>query len=213
MNTFGGSKKQGVTSRIGLDNWANVAVQTYSNGYGRNKLFVMNQLGGVGAGKSMFNGRFIQTDGTHSEQNTQRDNIPPFLRFLCNSSTKNMLSYQDFERVALDYIIQNPNIPGDKSMDELKKEFFLCMVFFGIKGKISKYKILNYDFDNHSEHVRNLNILRYGPPVGSSSSSGSCDCPPDYSGSGKGCACSSWSGCWGWCHGDSCDFSSIPWWC
>ena len=65
LNTFGGSKKQGITSRVGLDNWANVAVQTYSNGYGRNKLFYMNQLGGVGAGQSMFNGRFSQKDGVH----------------------------------------------------------------------------------------------------------------------------------------------------
>jgi hypothetical protein len=65
LNTFGGNKKQGITSRVGLDHWANTAVQTYSNGYGRNKLFCMNQLGGVGAGKSMFNGRFTQTDGVH----------------------------------------------------------------------------------------------------------------------------------------------------
>jgi hypothetical protein len=67
LNTFGGNKKQGITSRVGLDNWANVAVQTYSNGYGKNKLFCMNQLGGVGAGKSMFNGRFTQTDGVHCQ--------------------------------------------------------------------------------------------------------------------------------------------------
>jgi hypothetical protein len=65
LNTFGGNKKQGLTSRVGLDPWANVAVQTYSNGIGRNKLFCMNQLGGVGAGRSMFNGRFTQTDGIH----------------------------------------------------------------------------------------------------------------------------------------------------
>jgi hypothetical protein len=65
LPTFGGSKKQGITSRVGLDNWANRAVQTYSNGYGRNKLFTMNQLGGVGVGKSMFNGRFTQVDGVH----------------------------------------------------------------------------------------------------------------------------------------------------
>ena len=65
LNTFGGNKKQGITSRVGLDNWANLAVQTYSNGYGKNKLFCMNQLGGVGAGKSMFNGRFTRVDGVH----------------------------------------------------------------------------------------------------------------------------------------------------
>jgi hypothetical protein len=63
LNTSGGNKKQGITSRVGLDNWANVAVQTYSNGYGRTKLFKMNQLGGVGAGRSMFNIKFTQTRG------------------------------------------------------------------------------------------------------------------------------------------------------
>ena len=65
LNTFGGNKKQGITSRVGLDNWSNLAVQTHSNGYGRNKLFCMNQLGGVGAGQSMFNGRFKRADGVH----------------------------------------------------------------------------------------------------------------------------------------------------
>lgn len=69
LNTGGGSKKQGITSRVGLDNWANLAVQTYSNGYGKNKLFVMNQLGGVGAGQSMFNRRFTQVDGVNSSNN------------------------------------------------------------------------------------------------------------------------------------------------
>jgi len=47
LNAGGGDKKQGITSRVGLDNWANIAVQTYSNGYGRNKVFTMNQLNGV----------------------------------------------------------------------------------------------------------------------------------------------------------------------
>ena len=63
LNTHGGNKKQGLTSRVGLNNWSNAAVQMYSNGYGRNKLFIMNQLGGVGAGKSMFNGPFVQKRG------------------------------------------------------------------------------------------------------------------------------------------------------
>jgi hypothetical protein len=76
LNTFGGNKKQGITSRVGLDNWANSAVQTYSNGYGRNKLFCMNQLGGVGAGRSMFNGRFTQTDGTHCPSSTPSSQAP-----------------------------------------------------------------------------------------------------------------------------------------
>jgi len=71
LSTDGGNKKQGITSRVGLDNWSNLAVQTYSNGYGRYKLFVMNQLGGVGAGQGMFNGRFTQVDGVHHEPPTK----------------------------------------------------------------------------------------------------------------------------------------------
>ena len=84
LNTGGGDKKQGITSRVGLDNWANLAIQTYSNGYGRNKLFVMNQLGGVGAGKSMFNGRFTQVDGVHNaiRPSYYRNEIPQMINRL-----------------------------------------------------------------------------------------------------------------------------------
>ena len=53
INTFGGSKKQGIASRVGIDAWANYGYQTSANGIGRNKLFIMNQIGGVGAGRSM----------------------------------------------------------------------------------------------------------------------------------------------------------------
>lgn len=65
LNTFGGSKKQGVTSRVGLDTWADRSVQIYSNGYGKNKLFCMNQLGGVGKGHSMFSTYYTRVDGVH----------------------------------------------------------------------------------------------------------------------------------------------------
>jgi hypothetical protein len=81
LNTFGGSKKQGITSRVGLDNWANVAVQTYSNGYGRNQLFYMNQLGGIGTGKSMFNGNFSQKDGVHDHIDTLIARLERLLQF------------------------------------------------------------------------------------------------------------------------------------
>jgi hypothetical protein len=56
MNTAGGDKKQGLPSRVGLDNWANLAVQTFADGsiQGRSTIFYMNQLGGVGRGKSPF---------------------------------------------------------------------------------------------------------------------------------------------------------------
>jgi hypothetical protein len=56
MNTCGGDKKQGIPSRVGLDNWANPAIQILANGSvrGRSTIFTMNQLGGVGAGRSQF---------------------------------------------------------------------------------------------------------------------------------------------------------------
>lgn len=57
LNSGGGSKKQGLVSSVGLDNWAIREVQTQAVGtyVGRHTIFTMNQLGGVGAGKSMFN--------------------------------------------------------------------------------------------------------------------------------------------------------------
>jgi hypothetical protein len=65
LNTGGGLKKQGITSRVGLDNWENREIQTQSNGIGRFKLVCMNQLGGVGPGMSMFGGRWNRADGVH----------------------------------------------------------------------------------------------------------------------------------------------------
>ena len=62
-NSGGGSKKQGVTSRVGLDGWSNRDIQISSNGRGRLQMFFMNQLGGVGAGHSMFGGRFGGSPG------------------------------------------------------------------------------------------------------------------------------------------------------
>jgi hypothetical protein len=63
LNTFGGSKKQGIASRVGIDAWANHEYQTSANGHGRNKLFIMNQIGGVSAGRSMFNTSYVQPRG------------------------------------------------------------------------------------------------------------------------------------------------------
>ncbi len=59
----GGNKKQGITSRVGLDNWENREIQTHSNGIGRFKFHFMNQLGGVEPGHSMFGGRWNRGDG------------------------------------------------------------------------------------------------------------------------------------------------------
>jgi hypothetical protein len=74
LNSAGGSKKQGIASRVGLDHWANSAIQTEANGtvYGRNLIFHINQLGGVGAGHSMFH-----VAGKYNEPRGVR-RIPPY---------------------------------------------------------------------------------------------------------------------------------------
>ena len=63
VNTFGGDKKQGLPISVGLDPWADRATRILSIGTNRNKLFVMNQLGGVGVGRSMFNVYYTNKDG------------------------------------------------------------------------------------------------------------------------------------------------------
>ena len=63
VNTFGGNKKQGLPVSVGLDPWSDRASRTFSVGKNRNKLFIMNQLGGVGVGRSMFNVNYTHKDG------------------------------------------------------------------------------------------------------------------------------------------------------
>lgn len=54
LNSGGGSKKQGITSRVGLAPLSNRPIQRYSNGIGRTTMHDVNQLGGVGRHNSMF---------------------------------------------------------------------------------------------------------------------------------------------------------------
>jgi hypothetical protein len=57
-NSGGGSKKQGLAPLVGLNLWCNQAVRFNANNgtkAQRTKVFCINQLGGVGAGKSQFN--------------------------------------------------------------------------------------------------------------------------------------------------------------
>jgi hypothetical protein len=112
LNTFGGSKKQGITSRVGLGPWANTAVQTYSNGYGRNKLFVINQLGGVGAGQSMFNRRFTQVDGVHGYKN------PPYYVKKRNDINLKLIRLVNLLRAYAPYVVPSDRyvlaLVGDK---------------------------------------------------------------------------------------------------
>jgi hypothetical protein len=68
LPTGGGNKKQGITSRVGLNNWDNREIQTQSNGIGRFKLYFVNQLGGIEPGHSMFGGRWNRADGIRINQ-------------------------------------------------------------------------------------------------------------------------------------------------
>ena len=71
QNTSGGNKKQGLTSRVGLGPWADRAIQINANGSirGRNMIFIVNQLSGVGRGKSQFNvpGSYATKDGVRKK--------------------------------------------------------------------------------------------------------------------------------------------------
>ena len=70
MNTAGGNKKQGLVSRVGLNSWSDRTIQINANGSirGRNMIFVVNQLGGIGRGKSQFNvpGSYSNKDGVRN---------------------------------------------------------------------------------------------------------------------------------------------------
>jgi len=73
QNTAGGDKKQGIVSRVGLNNWSNLAVQTNANGSpkGRRTIFFMNQLGGIGRGKSPF-----MVDGSFTKKRGAKRRMP-----------------------------------------------------------------------------------------------------------------------------------------
>jgi hypothetical protein len=63
LNTFGGNKKQDIATRVGINPWTNRDYQKKANGIGKTKLFIMNQIGGVGVGRSMFNTPYVQPRG------------------------------------------------------------------------------------------------------------------------------------------------------
>ncbi len=79
LPTGGGAKKQGITSRVGLNNWNNREIQTQSNGIGRFKIHFMNQLSGIEPGHSMFGGRWNRADGLQKqlEEDIQNQVILP----------------------------------------------------------------------------------------------------------------------------------------
>lgn len=93
LNTFGGNKKQGVTSRVGIDTWENRAVQIRSNGIGRFQLVCMNQLGGVGAGHSMFGGRYNRADGIHCNKSISGIDFSGYDTIFANENGTSQINY------------------------------------------------------------------------------------------------------------------------
>ena len=182
LQTGGGNKKQGITSRVGLNNWENREVQIQSNGIGRFKLHYMNQLGGVGTGHSMFGGQWNRADGVHYKP----DSNNPY-SYLLDNSLPDLITLTQFTQIVTVY--------GNKKsapiiQSHIEPLFNFLLPYFGIGNKLSKKKIASYDI------LKSKGIY---PRVGSSQG---CygDCPKDLSGYGKACACS--SSFWGtWCKG------------
>ena len=138
LNTFGGSKKQGITSRVGLDNWANRAIQIKSNGIGRNMFFCMNQLGGVGPGHSMFNGRYTRADAPHCNLDSGNN---PYL-FLINSNIPDLISFEQFKNLFNRYIKRKGFI--SQSENNIFILFQNLIKKYGIGNYISKKKLSSY---------------------------------------------------------------------
>ena len=72
-NSGGGDKKQGLVSSVGLTYWSNRAILIHANGQNdRNMVFCVNQLGGIGANKSMFRtaGSYARKDGVKKNANS-----------------------------------------------------------------------------------------------------------------------------------------------
>ena len=67
INTAGGARKSGLASTLGRDHWSTSAIQMHGQvmAKDRNMIFCINQLGGVGAGKSQFRvaNSFASPDG------------------------------------------------------------------------------------------------------------------------------------------------------
>jgi hypothetical protein len=154
------------------------------------------------------------TFNPHVSYSTSGKGIPGFLKFLCKYGYSDLISFKQFIKVS--NIYKNKIGQSDVSVN-IRKVFLHYLILFGINYKISKSKILNFNFNSHHSIVKQLNIIKYGLPAPRPSSvaetqCSNCSCPSDFSQSGCACACN-WAGCYGWCNGDSCDDSDIPWWC
>jgi hypothetical protein len=97
--TGGGNKKQGITSTIGTQRYREI--QTYSNGRGRFKLFFVNQLGGVGAGHTMFKSGGVKPTFSSSPPST----TPNTIRLTPNENGQYTVSFPFAENNAYDLTI------------------------------------------------------------------------------------------------------------
>ncbi len=122
VNTFGGNKKQGLPISVGLDPWADRASRTFSIGMNRNKLFVMNQLGGVGVGRSMFNINYTTKGGVRKVVNS------------VSSSTNNIL------KVSMDLDGYSSTIPIDSFMYGYKEGNLIHFTFKDSYSCIDSFK-------------------------------------------------------------------------
>ncbi len=128
LNTFGGNKKQDIATRVGINPWTNREYIRKANGQGKTKLFMMNQLSGVGVGKSMFNTRFTQPRGTAKSTNL-------ILYLINNSLLREEITFDQFKYHVLYYSKQN----GFKIVETDIVKFFNNLVTrFGANGKILK---------------------------------------------------------------------------
>jgi hypothetical protein len=133
LPTGGGNKKQGITSRVGLDNWENREIQTQSNGKGRFKLHFMNQLGGVEPGHSMFGGRWNRADGLLKTMYEKQ------LREKIKEDRENAIIVPDSEYIDNEYIVGGPGEYGSDGIMRMLGEsedsdFYYWYVFDGDRG-------------------------------------------------------------------------------
>ena len=133
VETGGGNKKQGITSRVGLNNWENREIQTQSNGIGRFKLVYMNQLGGIGPGHSMFGGRWNRADGVHKNEILTNPLPGPIKAvFLLNlTTTTNVAPQETLKYYWLNYPEEFKEYPIVDNAGSLEKTLQLLDEYYG----------------------------------------------------------------------------------
>ena len=194
-NTSGGSKKQGIPPYVGLNNWSNRNVKINANGSPekRKLVFCMNQLSGVGVGKSQFRtaNSYARKDGIRC----QNDNLLLRKNKAINQLKLLLSINSDGDLISLNDVINK--FAGLTTIVNIENFYNILLRNLNVGDKLSKTKIL---------HAITY-IQNFIQPNGSSNKCLSGTCPSDGSKSGKFCACvKDWLGTY-WCAG-ICDFDS-----